>query len=383
MSNQPVSSAPIVLSFSYTKLPTIYKQTKTGATQEWTIEVVGNRYRTISGQTNGKKVISEWTTCYGKNEGKVNATTDVEQALKEAKAKHTLKLEKDYSETISSIISKRHFEPMLAAKWEDYKDKIVYPIFSQPKLDGIRCIVTKDGMFSRNGKPIISVPHIYDSLKPLFDENPDLILDGELYADKFSNDFNSIVSLVKKTKPTADDLKQSEKNIEYHIYDVPSVDETFTGRWRELDELALDFPKCVKKVETHIITEEFYITDWYENYIERGYEGQMLRTDGKYENKRSKFLLKHKSFVDEEYTILDICEGEGNRTGTAGYMVFQTADGKPFKSNIKGTWEETAEMLRKKSELIGKEATVKYFNLTPDGIPRFPYVININRSSYE
>jgi hypothetical protein len=93
--------------------------------------------------------------------------------------------------------------------------------------------------------------------------------------------------------------------------------------------------------------------------------------------------LKHKSFIDEEYTIKDICEGDGNRTGTAGYMVFETADGKPFKSNVKGTWDETAEMLKSKKELIGKQATIKYFNLTPDGIPRFPFVINIDRNSYE
>ena len=109
----------------------------------------------------------------------------------------------------------------------------------------------------------------------------------------------------------------------------------------------------------------------------------MLRLDGKYENKRSKNLMKHKSFVDEEYIIKDIVEGEGNRTGTAGYFVFETEDGKTFKSNVKGTWEETAEMLKNKKKLIGKSATVKYFNLTPDGIPRFPYVINIDRESYE
>lgn len=365
------------------KAPKIYKQTKTGAIQEWEIEIVGNKYRTISGQTDGKKTISEWTVCYGKNKGKANATTDEEQALKEAEAKWKLKLEKDYSETIKGTKQKRHFEPMLAAKWEDYKDDVKYPLYSQPKLDGVRCIVNKDGMWSRNGKPIVSAPHIRESLDKLFQHDSDLILDGELYADKFANDFNSIVSLVKKTKPTEEDLKQSAKNIEYHVYDVPSVDETFLGRWRVLDELALDFPKCVKKVETHVITEEFYITDWYENYVERGYEGQMLRVDSWYENKRSKNLLKHKSFIDEEYTILDIVEGEGNRTGTAGYFVFETKDGKSFKSNVKGTFEETAEMLKNRKRLIGKEATVKYFNLTPDGIPRFPYVVNIDRNSYE
>jgi len=364
-------------------LETIYKATKGGKTQEWTIEVVKNRYRTISGQTDGKKVVSEWTEVYGKNVGKANSTTDNEQALKEAEAKRTNKLERGYFENIKHINKKQYFEPMLAGKWEDRKDKIQYPIFSQPKLDGIRCIVTKDGMFSRNGKEIISAPHIRKALDKLFKHEPDTILDGELYADKFANDFNAIVSLVKKTKPTDADLKRSEKNIEYHVYDIPSVDGTFKQRCIELDEIALDFPKCVKLVETHIVKNEDEVTEWYEDYIERGFEGQMLRVNDVYENKRSKFLLKHKSFVDEEYTIIDIVEGEGNRTGTAGYFVFETAEGKPFKSNVKGTWEETAEMLKNKKKLIGREATVKYFNLTPDGIPRFPYVINIDRASYE
>jgi DNA ligase-1 len=365
------------------KLETIYKSTKGGKVQEWTIEVVGNKYRTISGQTDGKKVTNEWTVVYGKNEGRANATTDKEQCMKEAIAKRTKKLESGYFENIKHIHKQQYFEPMLAAKWEDYKNKVEYPLYSQPKLDGIRCIVTKDGMFSRNGKPIISAPHIRKALDKLFKHEPDTILDGELYADKFANDFNAIVSLVKKTKPTDADLKQSEKNIEYHVYDIPSVDGTFKERCIELDEIALDFPKCVKQVETHIVNRESEVIEWYEDYVERGFEGQMLRVNNVYENKRSKFLLKHKSFVDEEYTIIDIVEGEGNRTGTAGYFVFETAEGKPFKSNVKGTWEETAEMLKNKKKLIGREATVKYFNLTPDGIPRFPYVINIDRASYE
>jgi DNA ligase-1 len=323
---------------------------------------------------------------YGKNEGRANATTDKEQCMKEAIAKRTKKLESGYFEDMKNIYMEQYFEPMLAAKWEDYKDKLTYPIYSQAKLDGIRCILTKDGMFSRNGKPIISAPHIFDSVKPLFETNPDLIFDGELYADKFANDFNKIVSLVKKTKPTADDLKESKELIEYHIYDLPSSDKNFIQR---AYDLAILFetrselhPHC-RIVETYKVPSEDVVTELYEKYVEEGYEGQMLRLDGKYENKRSKNLLKHKSFVDEEYTILDICEGEGNRTGTAGYMVFQTAEGKPFKSNVKGTWDETAEMLKSKNELIGKQATIKYFNLTPDGIPRFPFVIGIDRSSYE
>jgi DNA ligase-1 len=368
------------------KLETIYKKTKTGATQEWTIEVSDNRYRTHSGQVGGQITTNAWTVVYGKNEGKTNGTTDIEQALKEAIAKRTKKLESGYFESINNINEQQYFEPMLAAKWEDYKDKIQYPIYSQAKLDGIRCILTKDGMFSRNGKPIISAPHIFDSVKPLFETNPDLIFDGELYADKFANDFNKIVSLVKKTKPTADDLKESKELIEYHIYDLPSSDKNFIQRAYDLAilfETRSELHSHCRIVETYKVPSEAVVTELYEKYVEEGYEGQMLRLDGKYENKRSKNLLKHKSFVDEEYTILDICEGEGNRTGTAGYMVFQTAEGKPFKSNVKGTWDETAEMLKSKNELIGKQATIKYFNLTPDGIPRFPFVIGIDRASYE
>jgi DNA ligase-1 len=240
-------------------------------------------------------------------------------------------------------------------------------------------------MFSRNGKPIISAPHIFNSLKPLFETNPQLIFDGELYADKFSNDFNKIVSLVKRTKPTDEDLAESKKNIQYWIYDLPSVDDTFDVRSQSLYDLFMEWSyfnsHCIN-VDTDVCRSEKEVMELYEGYVEKGYEGQILRLNGLYENKRSKFLLKHKSFQDSEFPILDICEGEGNKTGQVGYMVFEI-EGKRFKSNVKCSWEEGAEILKSKSKLIGKSATIQYFNLTPDGIPRFPYVININREEYE
>jgi DNA ligase-1 len=241
-------------------------------------------------------------------------------------------------------------------------------------------------MFSRNGKPIISAPHIFESLKPLFEANPQLIFDGELYADKFANDFNKIVSLVKRTKPTGEDLAESKKNIQYWIYDLPSCDKVFTERAFELSDLfKYNFDLMIKhcvEVESYLCRSEKDVMELYEGYVEKGYEGQILRLNGLYENKRSKFLLKHKSFQDSEFPILDICEGEGNKTGQVGYMVFEI-EGKRFKSNVKCSWEEGAEILKSKSKLIGKSATVQYFNLTPDGIPRFPYVINIAREDYE
>ena len=99
------------------KLQTIYKKTKTGATQEWTIEVEGNKYRSHSGQVGGQITTNEWTVCFGKNVGRANSTTDAEQAMAEAVAKRTKKLESGYFEDVNNINEQQYFEPMLAAKW--------------------------------------------------------------------------------------------------------------------------------------------------------------------------------------------------------------------------------------------------------------------------
>ena len=363
------------------KLNTLYKRAVNGKINEWTVEVENNCFRTISGYNDGVKTTSEWTCCAGKNIGKKNETTPEQQALAEAQAMWTKKLELGSYESIDDIDTPKFFNPMLAHKFEDHKNKITYPVFSQPKLDGIRCIVRADGMWSRNGKKIVSAPHIYEAMKPLFEANPDLIFDGELYADKFANDFNAICSLVKKTKPTSADLEKSKESIQYHIYDLPSCSGTFTQRNKALIDIGV--PKGCVIVTTDKVNNENELLRCYGAYVNWGYEGQMIRLDKEYESKRSKSLLKHKSFVDEEYTILDVVEGEGNKTGMVGSFVFESKTGHIFNSSPKYSWDECKELWKQRQELIGKSATVKYFNLTPDGVPRFPYVINIDRESYE
>jgi len=363
------------------KLNTLYKRAVNGKINEWTVEVENNCFRTISGYNDGVKTTSEWTCCAGKNIGKKNETTPEQQALAEAQAMWTKKLELGSYESIDDIDTPKFFNPMLAHKFEDHKNKITYPVFSQPKLDGIRCIVRADGMWSRNGKKIVSAPHIYEAMKPLFEANPDLIFDGELYADKFANDFNAICSLVKKTKPTSADLEKSKESIQYHIYDLPSCSGTFTQRNKALIDIGV--PRGCVIVTTDKVNNENELLRCYGAYVNWGYEGQMIRLDKEYESKRSKSLLKHKSFVDEEYTILDVVEGEGNKTGMVGSFVFESKTGHIFNSSPKYSWDECKELWKQRQELIGKSATVKYFNLTPDGVPRFPYVINIDRESYE
>ena len=354
-------------------LPKLFKRAINGKILQWEIEIEGACFWTISGYTDGIKTQSQPTICSGKNQGKKNSTTPEQQALAEAKAMFRKRKEMGSFESINDIDNPVYFKPMLAHDFNDYKDKLKFPLFSQPKLDGIRCVVKSDGMWSRNGKPIISAPHIFEAIKPLFEVNPDLIFDGELYANKDVADFYTIVSCVRKTKPTLTDLETSKK-IQYWIYDMPSVSGGFSKRENELIEMEL--PECCVKVQSVCCINENAVKHHYEYYMEQGYEGQMIRTDSEYENKRSKSLLKHKLFVDDEFEILGVEEGKGNLSGKVGRLNFKI-NGKPFDAAVNGDWEYIERLWKSKDGLIGKMATVKYFELTEDGIPRFPKIIAI------
>tara|TARA_A200000159_G_C7336661_1_gene345355 strand:- start:3671 stop:4840 length:1170 start_codon:yes stop_codon:yes gene_type:complete len=380
-------------------LTTLYKLDTTGKIRQWTVRVKDNSFWTEQGQVDGKIVINKPTITTPKNEGRANATTAEEQAILEAKAKYTKYLDKGYVENIEDVDKITLYNPMLAQKFEDRVDGLTFPLYTQPKLDGVRCIVyMQDGELvakSRQGKPIDTVVHILEELKPFFEQSPNAVLDGELYNHDYKNDFNKIISLVRKMKPVRSEkdtdktftkkqekfaiaLEEAKTKIQYWIYDVPR-----DGNLTEADDFhprffGAEIPKtnsCVI-VKTGIVNDMKELDQYYDTYMEFGYEGQIVRVNGPYENKRSKLLLKRKDFTDAEYLVIDINEGDGNRTGTAKNLVCKDeSTGKIFNSNIKGTHEYLAEILENKENYIGKQATIKFFELTPDGIPRFPYAI--------
>jgi DNA ligase-1 len=362
------------------QLPTLYSRTSTGAIQTWTVEVQGDSYRMIHGQQDGKLQTTEWTVCIPTNEGRANERNREQQALFEAQAAWTKKKDTGYFENVDDVDMRFYVEPMLAKKWEDRKDKVKFPVYTQPKLDGLRAVITRSGAKSRNGKDWVTIPHILKALEPIFDKYPDLILDGELYNHDLKHDFNKITSLVKKTKPTDEDLDESAKVVQFHWYDTASDKHTFRQRKNWIKELKknFDLPDCIQVVATHRIDDLETLDKVYNAYLSKGYEGQMIRLDTPYEFKRSANLLKRKEFQDEEYEILDIIEGVGNRAGLAGAMVFENELGHTFNSNIKGDRVWLKELLINKTHYIGQQATVVYFNKTPDKlIPRFPFVHSI------
>jgi hypothetical protein len=118
------------------KLPTLYSRTNTGAVQTWTVEIEGDSYRTIHGQLDGKLQTTEWTVCIVTNEGRANERDPMAQAQFEAIAAWDKRVKMGYFERVEDIDISFYVEPMLAKKWEDRKDKVKFPLYSQPKLDG-------------------------------------------------------------------------------------------------------------------------------------------------------------------------------------------------------------------------------------------------------
>jgi DNA ligase 1 len=355
-----------------THLPTIYKRTVTGAIQQWTIWIDEDCFYTEEGQVGGTITQSQPTVCEGKNIGRSNATTPEQQALLEAIAKRKKKLDTGYVEKLADVDNTTYLQPMLAHAYEDHAHELHYPLYTQPKLDGIRCIASEGRLTSRTGKPIVSCPHILKALRPIFLQQPDLLLDGELYTHNLSNDFNTITSIVRTSKPTQYDLLRSSEQIQYWIYDQINGD-TFRKRFAELCVL---FSTC--GAESIVLVPTFFVSSveeldyQYESFLKHNYEGQIVRQDAPYQHKRSKYLLKRKEWQSAEYPIRGFIEGEGNLTGHLGSFILPG-----FTASYKAPWSEKKRVWNNQAQYLNKLATVKYFNLTPDGIPRFPVVVAV------
>jgi len=359
--------------------PTLYKIDSKGKVREWRMEIDGDQYRTIAGLQDGNQVTSGWTTAEGKNIGNSNETSPAEQAVLEVAAQYKKKLSGEYHDSIDTISEgAKFFKPMLAQPWKKRKDKINYndDVYVQPKLDGIRCIANRDGVWSRTGKPIVAIPHIVAMLAPLFAEYPDAVIDGELYNHDLKEDFNSIVSMVRKAKPEAADLATSAEMVQYHVYDFPGMlDGKFSERIAELIRLVSEFgfDETIQVVPTISARDENEVDVAYGEYLENGYEGGIIRLNGPYDQKRSNSLIKRKDFEDAEFTIIRIEEGNGNWAGLAKRVVFKLdTDGREVGAGLKGSKAYAKHVIDNAESYIGKQATIQFFTRTPDGVPRFP-----------
>lgn len=374
------------------KLETLYKLDSKGKLQEWSIEVTDEGGSALlvtrHGKVGGKIQEAAETITAGKNIGRANETTPLQQAEAEARSEWEKQVSrKGYTPDQMKALSGANdqagtLSPMLAHKYTERAKYICWPAYCQPKLDGQRVVAVYDGsettLWSREQKPIVGLPHIAAAITAQMKKlgiTTEVVFDGEAYHHDYRARFGEIISFVKKLKP-------GHEVVQYHIYDLPRSPDNdsppaqgsrgFSRRYLSLECLLRDAPDCLQLVETVPVEDEAEATDAFKHFVSLGYEGAMLRNSASpyAEGKRSNDLQKMKEFDDAEFEIIGVKEGRGKFAGLAVYSC-RAANGKTFDCNPPGPLTERN--ISQCSLDIGKQLTVQYFGLTDaEEVPRFP-----------
>ena len=268
---------------------------------------------------------------------------------------------------------------MLAYPVSDKPINYNKPIFMQPKLDGVRCLIQYEGggickAYSRTGKEWKNIDHILMQLTEFFVKYPNVILDGELYNHAFKDDFESIISMVRKQKPTDEDRLKSAENVQFHCYDIIDEELPFDQRIEFVTEALMLLGDSIHTVDTVQIPNQFEAEEMHEVNMNSGFEGSILRANDTYQCKRSHSLRKFKDFSDAEATIVGYLDGKGKRTGTLGKFIMQDDEGIEFGCPPgKGyTYKDLKIMLDNIGDYIGQRATFTFFERTKAGSYRHP-----------
>ena len=343
----------------------------TGKQKEWSIRVSEKpdgsaTITTIHGYVDGKKQINEKHISKGKNIGKVNETTPFTQAVSDANSKWNKKFDSGYR-PVNTTQKDRDtiLLPMLALDYTKRGHNIEFPCFVQPKIDGVRCIFSEGKIYSRKGKEFPHLKHIVKECSTV-----DCVLDGELYSDTLP--FQELVGIVRRITLTDED-KLRMCQVKFIVFDC-IVPKPFSERYTILERL---FTQTVfqysELLDTRVCTMRESVPHLLVEYETKGFEGLILRNrDGEYkQSHRSKDLQKLKSFVDDEFLIIGFCEGEGLEQGCVIWEC-ATKTGQSFHCRPIGTRESRIDLFRRGNTFIGKRLTVKFQELTSDGLPRFP-----------
>ncbi len=375
--------------------PTLFGEASTGKTKQWSICVVEEDgcgvIRVEHGYEGGKLQVLLKTIREGKNLGRKNATTAVEQALSEARAAWVKKKESGYAErNVASLEEEEEEEKQVETKQDasrgggkgqdasvptvmlahDYHKRgkdIRYPCFVQRKLDGTRCVaVPGKGLFSRNKKRYPHLEHILEEIQRL----PESVqLDGELYSTTLT--FQEIVGLVKRETLQPGDAEK-QRQIQFHVYDIVS-DKPYRERYLNLQYLFRRYRfQHLVLVPTEGCASEEEMKEKHALYVAEGYEGIMLRNkEGLYRGTRCVDLQKYKEFLDGEYEVVGWEEGQGLEEGCV-LWICQTAEGKRFSCRPRGSREERQALFQAGGDYVGRWLTVRYQEETDEGLPRFP-----------
>lgn len=347
-----------------TDLPKLYARNKKGAWKEWSVSVETTGERPVvvvlHGQ-HGGQLVEERTIVEEVKRGCADLQA---QALRVAQSKWNHKRNRgSYRETMVEEQAENIPMPMLA---QTYGKKVMaFPVFAQPKIDGLRCMARMVNgdveLYSRTGAVFHSVDHIRSALHNFLKKNPDLVLDGELYSSDIP--FEELSGLCRRGKDQA-------VGVAYHVFDVVLNEKQFQERmacWKDIRAT------CVHPVETIMLKSADEIEDYMDVCLSKGYEGVVLRDPcGLYEvGHRSWSLQKHKRFHEEEFEITGFAEGVGREKGAVIWECV-TKTGKTFRVRPTGDHDQRRKWLTDAPSYIGKMLTVCFQEYTQQGVPRFP-----------
>lgn len=239
------------------------------------------------------------------------------------------------------------------------------------KIDGIRGVYKDGKILSRYGNEF-TVPKKYiDIIQDCILLNDGDILDGELVS---SRGFQHTTSIVKDQSKKA--TMDYWKDIKYVIFDyIPhnSADK-FIDRHKSILMHHIKESKNIEVLKPlGIVKTEKDVTAFHKQVIKLGGEGIMLRNpESFYKFGRSWDLLKVKEFQDIECTVTGYFEGEGRNASALGGVTCELSDGTSFCCGTGFTDEE-----RRNPPPIGAKITVRFFEYTDDGKPRFPVYVGV------
>ena len=361
----------------------LYKKASDGKIQFWNVytarKLGGANINVEFGELGGKQQTKTTHITKGKNLGKSNETTPIQQAELEARAKYDKKLKEGYVTTLEAAqsgevdeIIEGGINPMLAHTYQDHKEKIKFPVLVQPKLNGHRCIALKTNgevhLWSRK-RHKINVPHILKQAQELLEKQPDgTFLDGELYVHGWT--LGRISSAIKKTN-------EDSVNLQYHVYDsgLTTMNHSYKQRSSHLESLLMFYaPTYLVGVVTYYIGDEAALKPMHDKQVQAGYEGIIIRSpDEVYEYKRSYSLIKMKEMMDAEFKVLGVKSGKDKTV----MLVVRVSKEVTCDVTMSGSRDENQKFLLDPTLCIGKQLTVQFQSYTPDGSLEFPVGLQI------
>ena len=276
-------------------------------------------------------------------------------------------------------------KPMLAYPVSDKPIDYSNKISMQPKLDGVRCVIQYEQVdhfsrpikyevkaYSRTGKQWRNIEHILAELKPFFQKYPKVILDGELYNHDLRDNFEKIISLVRKQTPTDEQRLEASQLTQFHCYDIIDEELPFDQRIEFINNTHRLSCPSIYIVDTIMVFNDNEAQRIHKSMLKKGYEGSILRTNDKYACKRSHNLRKFKDFHDAEATLTGWVEGKGKRIGTIGKFTAIDSEGNEFGMPVMDKFKYLQDNFEQMKSYVGCIATFTYFERTKANSYRHP-----------